>query len=88
MKFAGGKWHLIDKEEEEGRREVGGNFGRPTQKGPVHGHTHTNETPPPFHAQTDSYATMLQFGSCCINAALEFLAPVKGEGGMRRGLGA
>jgi hypothetical protein len=30
---------------------------------------------------------MLQFGSCCINAALEFLAPVKGEGGAGRGLG-
>jgi hypothetical protein len=30
---------------------------------------------------------MLQFGSCCINAALEFSAPVKGEGGVRRGLG-
>jgi hypothetical protein len=30
---------------------------------------------------------MLQFGSCCINAALDFLAPVKGKGGVRRGLG-
>jgi hypothetical protein len=29
---------------------------------------------------------MLQLGSCCINAALEFLAPMKGKGG-GRGLG-
>jgi hypothetical protein len=71
----------------EGRREVGDNFGRPTQKGYVHSHTHANETSPTFHAQTDSYTQMLQFGSCCINAALEFSAPVKGEGGVGRGLG-
>jgi hypothetical protein len=42
---------LYDKE--EGRREVGDNFGRPTQKGYVHGHTHVNETSPLFtHKRT------------------------------------
>jgi hypothetical protein len=30
---------------------------------------------------------MVHLLSCCVNAALEFLAPVKGEGGMERGLG-
>jgi hypothetical protein len=30
---------------------------------------------------------MMQHGSCCINAALEFSAPVKGDGVVGRGLG-